>query len=103
MSENKSQYIEIAKYKLKPGVTAEAFLEAERNVRQGIIGHQPGFLGRELGRGENDEWVVILRFDQKANFDAFLQKLNQDPAFGVYGSLIDFSTMRMEFFDIVTL
>ena len=37
-------YIELAKFKLKTGITDEKFLEAERNLRNGRIQQPPGYL-----------------------------------------------------------
>lgn len=98
--ENKTEFIEIAKFKLKPGFSDEQFLEAELEVRNGEIKSNKGYLGRELFKAENNEWVVILRFDSQDNMEAFLAVLKKERPESLqrYASAIDFSSMRMEFF-----
>ena len=43
-------------------------------------------------------WLMDLRFETKDNMDAWFEALKQDPTMKVLGSMIDFPTMRMEFF-----
>lgn len=94
------EYIEIAKFKLNQGFTDEQFIEAEKIVRNGIIKETKGYLGRELYKSESNEWTIILRYDTKENMETLLASLktNLDDSFKPYASMIDFSTMRMEFF-----
>ncbi|MEP7134872.1 MAG: antibiotic biosynthesis monooxygenase [Chloroflexota bacterium] len=98
--ENKTEYIEIAKFKLKEGFNDEQFIEAEQKVRNGEIKSAKGYLGRELFKAENNEWIIILRFDTKKNMEAFLASLKKElpESLKTYASAIDFSSMRMEFF-----
>lgn len=95
------EYIEIAKYKLKEGFTDEQFIEAERILRAGEINQFKGYIGRELIKCEDSEWAIILRFDNKENMDNLLQSLKETrpESFKPYASMIDFSTMRMEFYN----
>jgi len=92
------EYIEIAKFRLKEGFTDEQFIKAEENVRNGIAPTTQGYKGRELYKDNNNEWVIILRYQTKADMEAWFIALKQDPAMKTYGSMIDFSSMRMEFF-----
>ncbi len=95
------EYTEIARFKLKEGFSAEQFLEAEKEVRAGIIRHAKGYISRELFKNSNNEWVIILRFDNKENLEIFLASLKQElhQSFRNYASMIEFSTMRMEFYN----
>lgn len=95
------EYIEIAKFQLKEGYSNEQFIEAEKEVRAGIIKDIKGYIGRELYSTENNEWVIILRFDTKENLEALLSSLKKElhSSFKRYASMIDFSTMRMEFYN----
>jgi hypothetical protein len=67
--ENKMEYIEIAKFKLKEGFTDEQFIETERNVRNGLIKTQRGFISRELSKDKDNFWLMNMRFDTKENMD----------------------------------
>lgn len=99
--EFKMEYIEIAKFQLKEGYSSEQFIEAEKEVRAGIIKDFKGYIGRELYKTENNEWVIILRFDTKENLEALLSSLKKElhSSFKSYASMIDFTTMRMEFYN----
>lgn len=93
------EYIEIAKFKLKEGFTGEQFIAAEKNVRNGIAPTTNGYKGRELYKDDNNEWIIILRYETKVDMDAWFVALKQDPSMKIYGSMIDFPSMRMEFFN----
>jgi heme-degrading monooxygenase HmoA len=93
------EYIEIAKFKLKEGFTDEQFIEAEKNVRNGIVSTTKGYKGRELYKDDKNEWIVILHYETKKDMDAWFIVLKQEPAMKVYGSMVDFSSMRKECFN----
>ena len=92
------EYIEIAKFKLKEGFTDAQFIEVEKSVRKGLIKTQKGFIRRELSKDKKRFWLMDMRFDSKENMDAWFENLKQDPTMKVLGSMIDFPTVRMEFF-----
>ncbi len=92
------EYIEIAKFKLKEGFTDKQFIEAEKSVRKGLIKSQKGFISRELSIDNDGFWLMDMRFDTKENMDAWFEALKQDPTMKELGSMIDFPTVRMEFF-----
>ncbi len=94
----KNEYIEIAKFKLKDGFSDAQFIDAEITVRNGMIKSQKGFIGRELSKDEDGNWLMDLRFETAEYMEFWLETLKQDPAMKVLGSMIDFETIRMEFF-----
>lgn len=94
----KMEYIEIAKFKLNKGFKNEQLIEAEKAVRKGLIKTQKGFISREISIDKDGSWLMDMRFDTKENMDAWFDTLKQDPTMKVLGSMIDFSTVRMEFF-----
>ncbi|MEI6060854.1 MAG: antibiotic biosynthesis monooxygenase [Bacteroidota bacterium] len=96
--DNRMEYIEIAKFKLKQGFTDEQFIEAEKSVRKGLIKSQKGFISRELSKDKEGFWLMDMRFDNKENMDAWFETLKQDPTMKELGSIIDFPSVRMEFF-----
>lgn len=96
---NSDEYLEVARFKTRDGVTDEAFLAAERGVREGLLKTFPGFIARELHQLGPGDWLVLLRFASQATMNALLQRLKvaPDTSFSTLGSLIDHSTMRVEF------
>jgi len=96
--DNRMEYIEIAIFKLKQGITDEQFIEAEKSVRKGLIKSQQGFISRELSKDKDGFWLMDMRFNNKENMDAWFEALKQDPTMKALGSMIDFPSVRMEFF-----
>jgi hypothetical protein len=94
----KSEYIEIARFKLKEGFTDKQFIDAEIAVRGGMIKSQKGFIRREISKDLDGNWLIDMRFETKENMDAWLIALKQDPTMKVLGSMIDFISIRMEFY-----
>ena len=94
------EHVEIVKYKLKVGFTDAQFLETENELRDGSIKDVKGYIGRELYKNEENEWALILRFKTKEDMDAFLLLLKKErpESFKAYASMIDWDTMRTEFF-----
>ncbi len=96
---HQDQCIEVATFKLRSGVSDETLLTLESRIRVGAIARQPGYLGRELGKdvGEGD-WLMILRFDTRANMDAWLAAVKGVPEMREMGALIEPGTMSVRFF-----
>lgn len=94
----KLEYIEIARFKLKEGFTDQQFIDAEIAVRGGLIKSQKGFISREISNDSEGNWLIDMRFATKENMDVWLVALKQDPTMKVLGSMIDFTSIRMEFY-----
>ena len=94
----KMEYIEIARFKLKEGFTDKQFIDAEIAVRGGLIKSQKGFISREISNDSEGNWLIDMRFATKENMDVWLVALKQDPTMKVLGSMIDFTSIRMEFY-----
>lgn len=93
------QCIEVATFKLRSGVPDEALLTLESRIRIGAIARQPGYLGRELGKDPSTgDWLMVLRFDTRANMDAWLAAVKGAPEMRELGALIEPGTMAMRFF-----
>ena len=55
--------IEVARYKLREGTDEQALIQAEKEIQQGVARQYAGNLGRELSRGENGDFVLIMRWE----------------------------------------
>ncbi|MEI6142191.1 MAG: antibiotic biosynthesis monooxygenase [Mariniphaga sp.] len=97
----KSEYIEIARFKLKEGFTNKQFIDAESDIRAGAIQKQKGYQGRDLYLDSDGSWLIIIRWDNKASADAWtpiFMTLKEGQAFG---GLLDFSSARQEHYTMV--
>lgn len=100
--EVKTMFIEIGKMKLKPGVTDEQFIEIERNIRNGRINQQPGFISREFGKDTDGNWYFRICWTNKESGDAWTLIFQQDPNGQAMMNALDFSTVRQEHYAVVT-
>jgi hypothetical protein len=99
MTQPHDQCIEIATFKLKSGISDEALLALESRIRVGAIARQPGYLGRELGKDvDKGDWLMILRFDTRANMDAWLVAVKGVPEMREMGAMMEPGTMTVRFF-----
>jgi hypothetical protein len=99
--EVKKQYLEVVRFRLKEGVTKEQFLKAENNIRAGKIKSQKGYQGRDVYQDTDGTWLIVIRWDNKENADAWtpiFMTLQEGQAFG---SLLDFSSARQEHYTLV--
>ena len=94
---------EFAKFKLRTGVTDETFLAAETKIRAGQIRKQPGFLGRDVGKGDDGSWYAVIRWETMENAAAWTPIFMKDPDGQAFASLLDFASMRQERVEFVTL
>jgi predicted ester cyclase/heme-degrading monooxygenase HmoA len=94
-----SHCVETATFQLKAGVTAEALLAVEARIRGGRIRTMPGYIGRELAREEGtDLWLMIMRFETRAQMDAWMAELKSVPEMREMGALIVPGSMTPQFF-----
>jgi heme-degrading monooxygenase HmoA len=94
-----SGYVEVVRLNLRAGVEEQRLLDAEKAVRDGMIKDQAGFRGRELLKGKDGHWMIILRFDTDKDMDQWRANLKGDPAMKAFGALLDFGTMRNESYE----
>ncbi len=96
---NTAHCIEVATFRLKPGVSDAQMLALEQKIRSGQIQSQPGYLGRELGKdAETGEWLMLLRFETRAQMNAWMAVLKSAPEMKELAALIEPSSMQMRFF-----
>jgi heme-degrading monooxygenase HmoA len=88
--------VEIARFKLKADADETAFLATEERLSNGQICQQKGFISREIAKGENGEWVVILHWESGEDSEAWRPKFMQDPDGQAFASQLDFSSMKQD-------
>lgn len=58
--------IDITTFRLAPGTTEEAFLEADERVRTSVLYQRPELVRATTARGDDGEWTVIVLWDAAA-------------------------------------
>ena len=94
-------YVEIGKMKLKEGVTVEQFIAIEKNIRNGIINKQPGFISREFGKDTDGFWHFRICWTNKEAGDAWTPIFQKDSNGQAMMNALDFSTVRQEHYTVV--
>jgi heme-degrading monooxygenase HmoA len=61
--------VEFVRFRLAQGAAESAFLEENRRA-QAFVAGQPGFVSRELARGDDGGWLVLVRWNSAADADA---------------------------------
>ncbi|MDD2798487.1 MAG: hypothetical protein PHV20_07845 [Bacteroidales bacterium] len=91
------EFVGIAKFKLIEGVSDNDLLEAEKGIRKAMKS-QKGFLSRELGKFEDGHWIVTIRWASREDGSKWTENLKQFEIVRRQHQMIDFTTMRMEFY-----
>jgi len=76
--------IEWAPFKVAPGVTEEQLLAAAKEIQDGFLKHQKGFLRRELLRDRDGGYVDVLHWTDQASVDAAMKEAMASPACAAY-------------------
>lgn len=101
MDTESKQYVEVGRFDLNPGVTAEAFLQAESDVRNGVITTQPGYQGREMYRDADGSWMVIIRWADREAAEAWTPIFMTSKEGQALASLLDFAGGRQEHYTLM--
>lgn len=88
--------IEIATFKLKPGVTADEFRPLDKAVELQHVMKQPGFISRESAAGDNGEWLVVIHWRSVADAEASMASFASASATAAFMSKMDASTLSMK-------
>ena len=90
----------LARFKLVKDVPEAGFIELERPIRE-ILKAQPGFIDRALAKGEDGQFLVTLTWSSRLNGAAWTEASRGFEVLVRQHGMIDFSTMRMEFFETI--
>lgn len=86
--------IEYVTFALTPGTDEAAFLSAARGT-EALVRRQPGFLSRQLSRGEDGRWTDAVVWASLAEAEAAPQAVMADPDFAPFMALIDGPSAQM--------
>ena len=88
--------IELARYKLLPGVDASLLAEVEQQIQTEVAPKHPGYLGRELLGAADGSYVLIMRWQNEESASTWNNTLFASEAGRKLGSLVDPKSMSME-------
>lgn len=91
----KEHVIETVSFKTKPGVSDEAFLAANDPVNR-FLKAQPGFVGRQLSKQEDDQWLDHVEWASREQALAAAAKFPTEPSLADLGGTFDMGTVTMQ-------
>ena len=93
--------VEVITFKLKEGADEDVFMRENKVVATDYTPKQPGFIDRELGKGADGEYVVVVHWTDTPSAEASMQKFLDDPTAQEFISLMDMDTFRMVRYEVV--
>lgn len=88
--------IEVVTFRLKPGVSNAEFGRVDKKVEQEHVSKQLGFISRESGAGDGNEWLVIVHWRSVPDAEASMKTFEKAAAAAEFMSKIEESTMSMK-------
>ena len=93
--------IEIVNYRLVKGADPDWFLDINRVVGAEFIGAQPGFLRREIGRGDDGTWLIAVYWETSEDARASIGNIDKiPPSVQTYMATIDRATLTRSSFEV---
>lgn len=86
--------MEIVRFSPVSGATSASLVEAARGMETWLAA-QPGFVGRRLGRSNDDTWVDWIEWSDMASAKAAAAKITDAPATAAFLAMIDMATVEM--------
>lgn len=86
--------MEIVRFAPVAGVTPESLVEAVIGA-QTWLAAQPGFVGRRLGRCDDDTWMDWVEWNDMASAKTAAAKIMDTPATAAFLAMIDMMTIDM--------
>ena len=93
---------EIVNYRLNEDADAEQFLSLNRAVGAEFTSAQPGFLRREIGKGEDGTWLIAVYWETAQHARDSIGNIETIPeTVKAYMASIDRDTLKRSIFDVV--
>lgn len=80
--------IELAPFAVKPGVTEAQVLEASEVLQRDFLAGQPGFVRRDLLRGDDGRWLDLVYWRDAASAEAVMAAAAASPVCHTYFGLM---------------
>jgi hypothetical protein len=90
--------IEVSKYRLVSGVSAEVFLEKNADFQQRFVYQQPGLLRRTVASGLDGEWVSITWWASMKDARRSATDSLTSPTALAFSALLEPESMSTEYF-----
>lgn len=78
-----------------PAGNADAFVVADAAVGRAYVSKQPGFVSRETARGDGEDWMVIVHWEDLESAESSMARYQSAPEAAGQLALMDQSTFAM--------
>lgn len=89
-------FVEIARYRLQEGADEATLTEAEEEIQLTVGPSHPGYVSRNLLKGEDGTYVLIMHWQNRQAAETWNATLFGSKAGQKLGPLVDGSSMSME-------
>lgn len=93
--------LQIVRFQTRPDVTDEEMLALNERFQREVVPTLPGLQRREATRGEDGEWVLVLRYDDLDHAAGGAAR-DTSPLAQEFMSKIDMSSMSASFHPVVS-
>lgn len=83
-----SVVVEWAPFRVATGVPEATLLDASEALQRDFLAHQPGFLRRELLRGDDGQWVDLVYWANEASAKGVIEAVASSPVCQSYFQLM---------------
>lgn len=94
------QIVEVTTFALKPGVSVEDFLTADRAMADSYVSKLPGFVSRQTAAGPDGTRLLLAWWTDTASADASMAGFAAAPATAAFMELIQADTMVLNRYSI---
>lgn len=92
--------VEMAQFRIKPGVGDAEFLAASKKAHDGYLSKCKGFVRRELLKGGDGTWLDVVHFETSEDADAAARDFPKSPSAKAFETAIDAASAKMLRFQV---
>jgi len=94
--------LELVNYQLKDEVDENTFIDINKKVGEEFTSNQSGFLYREIGRNEDNTWLVAVFWKTKQDALNSINNIDEIPNMvKTYMSMINRETIKRSIYNII--
>lgn len=96
MNAQDNYVVEITTFNVKSAVNLDSFWVADAKIQETYTSKQPGFISRESAISDDNEILVLVKWESNADAEASMQKFMGDTSVVDYVEMIDGPSMKMK-------
>lgn len=94
-------FLEIVQFELIEEVDEDSFLEAVKVCESDFLENQEGYINDEMCKGEDNNWVHIVRWESREEAEEAMDKAMSDPVCSSMFDMMDKSSINSSFMEVM--